>query len=413
MAEYSELIKNLGKIRDYVRDFYIFGFKTRESFEKKSSRTYDNERRRVEGWLSDYVHTDYSGHKKRVYVKIDSGRIFENPLYQCYKAKSYTDNDISLHFILLDILENNMMTVNEITDGILNDYGMIFDIQTVRIKLKEYVSEGIIRQHKKGNTVLYEKSDIYPDDVLDDHKYLKELITFFSEEIPLGVVGNYIMDNSDIKNSIFTRKHSYLVHTLDDEIMMSLLDAVENKYETVISCAGIKKGTKYEENGVPLKIRSSVSNGRNYVIMYSFVRKRLISVRIDSIQSVKILQVCDDYDTYYGYYERNACHIWGASCGEKRKFGQTEHIHMEILFDEKSEHFIYERLMRECRNGTVAKISEGRYAFDAEVFDANEIMPWVKTFLGRIAVFESTNPELNKKLKSDLDRLMMIYGGKT
>ena len=36
MAVYSELIKNFEKIREYVRDFYIFGFHTRESFDAKS-----------------------------------------------------------------------------------------------------------------------------------------------------------------------------------------------------------------------------------------------------------------------------------------------------------------------------------------------------------------------------------------
>ena len=40
MAVYSELIKNFEKIREYVRDFYIFGFHTRESFDAKSKRTY-------------------------------------------------------------------------------------------------------------------------------------------------------------------------------------------------------------------------------------------------------------------------------------------------------------------------------------------------------------------------------------
>ena len=53
MAVYSELIKNFEKIREYVRDFYIFGFHTRESFDAKSKRTYDNERRRIESWLSE------------------------------------------------------------------------------------------------------------------------------------------------------------------------------------------------------------------------------------------------------------------------------------------------------------------------------------------------------------------------
>lgn len=107
MAVYSELIKNFEKIREYVRDFYIFGFHTRESFDAKSKRTYDNEKRRIESWLSDHVHTSLEGHKKKVSVQVDSGNIFQNPLYQCYRSKTFTDNDIRLHFILMDALEDN------------------------------------------------------------------------------------------------------------------------------------------------------------------------------------------------------------------------------------------------------------------------------------------------------------------
>ena len=113
MAVYSELIKNFNKVRDYVRDFYIFGFRTREDYNTKSKRTYDNEKSRIESWLSDYVHTELSGHKKRVAVKIDCSRIYQNPLYKCYKSATYTENDIKLHFILMDILENREMTVPE------------------------------------------------------------------------------------------------------------------------------------------------------------------------------------------------------------------------------------------------------------------------------------------------------------
>ena len=45
---YSELVKRFAPVRDYMRDFLIFGFKTRADFDRKSGRTYDNERRRIE-----------------------------------------------------------------------------------------------------------------------------------------------------------------------------------------------------------------------------------------------------------------------------------------------------------------------------------------------------------------------------
>ena len=34
---YSELIKSFEKIRDYMREFYIYGFKSREEYNKKSN----------------------------------------------------------------------------------------------------------------------------------------------------------------------------------------------------------------------------------------------------------------------------------------------------------------------------------------------------------------------------------------
>ena len=52
---YSELIKNFDRIRDYMRQFYIYGFKSRTEYDKKSARSYDNERRRIESWLGDFM----------------------------------------------------------------------------------------------------------------------------------------------------------------------------------------------------------------------------------------------------------------------------------------------------------------------------------------------------------------------
>ena len=52
MAEFQELIKNFDRIRDYMRQFYVYGFKVRNDFSEKSARTYDNERRRTSMWTA-------------------------------------------------------------------------------------------------------------------------------------------------------------------------------------------------------------------------------------------------------------------------------------------------------------------------------------------------------------------------
>ena len=87
MGSFSELVKNFDKTRDYIRDFFIYGFKVRKDFEHKSSRTYDDEKRRVASWLDDYMNYDNSVRGKQTSIVVDSGSISENPLYQAYYSK--------------------------------------------------------------------------------------------------------------------------------------------------------------------------------------------------------------------------------------------------------------------------------------------------------------------------------------
>ena len=103
MSSYSELIKNFEKIRAYMRDFYVYGFKSRDDYSSKSSksaRSYDDERRRLESWLGDHMSFVRTPEGKNVFISIDSRTIRHNPLYNAWKAKSFTDGDITLHFIV-------------------------------------------------------------------------------------------------------------------------------------------------------------------------------------------------------------------------------------------------------------------------------------------------------------------------
>lgn len=88
---YSELVKSFERIRSYMREFYVYGFKSREEYSIKSARSYDNERRRIESWIGDFMsfHQDTSG--KNVFLSVDSRRIPHNPLHKAFKAKSFTD----------------------------------------------------------------------------------------------------------------------------------------------------------------------------------------------------------------------------------------------------------------------------------------------------------------------------------
>lgn len=153
---YNELIKNFNRIRDYMRDFYVYGFKSRKEYDNKSARSYDNEKRRIESWLGEYMGFNKTKEGKNVFISIDSRLEQHNPLYKAWKAKSFTNGDITLHFILFDILYSKdiSMSIKEIMKEIDNilinfDNPKFFDESTVRKKLNEYVSQGIIVKKKE------------------------------------------------------------------------------------------------------------------------------------------------------------------------------------------------------------------------------------------------------------------------
>ena len=162
---YSELIKNFDRIRDYMREFYVYGFKSREEYDKKSARSYDNERRRVESWLGGYMRFRQTAKGKAVFLSVDSRVTRRNPLYAAWKTKSFTDGDITLHFLLFDVLHDPAvcLTMPEIMEEIDRRLSAFetpctFDESTVRKKLKEYTGEGLVLTEKQGRSVVYHRA---------------------------------------------------------------------------------------------------------------------------------------------------------------------------------------------------------------------------------------------------------------
>ena len=284
---YSELIKNFEKIRAYMRDFYIYGFKSRNEYNRKSARSYDNEKRRIESWLGNYMsfHQDASG--KNVFLSVDSRNITSNPLYEAFKAKSFTDRDIILHFYILDMLaDGTCMTTKEMMDKISEEYLAEFqnielpDESSLRRKLKEYVKIGIVKAEKKGKTVCYSLCD--SNISLDEWQ---DAVAFYSEEDPLGVIGSYIVDRMEDNPDYFSFKHHYILHALDSEVLYQLLTAIGEKKKVLIDIKSL-----HQKEVFPVKILISTQTGRQYLLAYYYAYSEFIIYRIDNITDVKAVE---------------------------------------------------------------------------------------------------------------------------
>lgn len=404
---YSELIKNFDGIRDYMREFYVYGFKSREEFTKKSARSYDDERRRIESWMGDYMGFRQTAEGKHVFLSIDSRISHHNPLYKAWKAKSFTNGDITLHFLIFDFLYDSetALSLSEITDEVDRrllcfDKAKTFDASTVRKKLKEYAEQGLICTEKQGKTVLYRRAtmtELTCTDALD----------FFSEVAPCGVIGSFLLDKIGAHQEHFAFKHHYITGTLDSEVLYALFEAIHNKRFVQMEIVNRRKERTAAQEVVPLRIFISVQHGRQYLMAYVPRSKRIGSFRLDNIRSVQMLDVCESYDTYREKLSHMQEHIWGVSTdgGAQR----LEHVAFTVRYIDGEEH-IHRRLEREKRCGMVERVDSHTSRFSADVYDAGELVPWIRTFICRIVDIHFSNPELEAQFKKDLDTMYRLYG---
>ena len=397
---YSELIKSFGRIRDYMRQFYVFGFKSRDEYDAKSARSYDNERRRIESWLGGYMDFRQNASGRRVFISVDSRQTAHNPLYRAFKAKSFTDRDIILHFCILDILaEGKALTTREITERI---ECVVLDESTVRKKLREYEELGLVIGEKQGRELLYRLAD----DIAELDKW-RDALEFYSESNLLGVTGSYLLDRLDDADSIFRFKHHYILQALESEILYFLLCCMSEKRYATLTMVSPDPVKSPAYTVIPLRIRVSTQDGRYYLLAWDPENEQYRPFRLDRIQSVEVGKAAAGYDSLLPGLCEFTSLLWGASTGN---YPKTEHIEMTLHIGE-NEGYILRRLEREKRCGVIDRPDEHTARFTADVYDAMELMPWLRTFTGRIIKLECSNPTVVERYWSDLNDTLALYGG--
>ncbi len=409
MREFNELIKNFDRIRDYMRQFFIYGYKSRGDYGEKSARTYDNERRRIESWLAGYIQSGYAQKEKHVYISVDSKTIPQNPLYAAWKSKSFTDKDILLHFLIPDCLWDHPegMTTGKLCDQIAERYGIAFEGQTIRLKLKEYEEAELLESRKEGKSLYYQlrpgPGASLPSSLWQD---LLTAVTFFQEAAPFGFVGSTILDHENQKNRWFQFKHHFIVHTLEDGVLATILSAMHQHLAIFLENKSSRSGHISYIKGVPLKILVSTQTGRRYLCLYLEERRRFNNFRLDSIARVAPLEVCPEYDQIHQDLERNLSRCWGVSFNGVCRM---EEVCLKLFADEEREPYIIDRLQREKRGGEVLKIRKNQYLYSGFFFDSNEMLSWIKTFTGRILDIQGSNRFAIAKLIHDLEKMYHMY----
>ena len=398
---YSELIKNFSRIRAYLRSFYVYGFRHRDEFTQKSARSYDNERRRVESWLGEYMSFGQDEDGKRVFLSVDSRSIPSNPLYRAFRTKSFTDGDITLHFHILDILKGaEGLSITGMMDKLAErlsefDSDELPDESTVRKKLKEYAALGLVAMKKRGRETIYALSE----DTMDIFTW-DAAAAFFSEASPLGVIGSFVQDRLPERFERFRFKHHYILNALDSETLYELFSAITG--HKLISFTTRRQ----HKTVLPLKVYIGTQTGRQYLLAWSPTSERFSFYRADLMDNVKTGDIFEFPPDLEAHLADFCSHSWGVT---GNNFTRLDHIEMTVLVGPDERHII-DRLEREKRCGTVEQLDDTHWRFTADVYEALEMLPWLRTFTGRITELQCTDQRVIARFWKDFDELTQMYG---
>lgn len=409
MPGYHERLRDLDGTRYLLRDFSVYGCRTRSELPSSLTRTYDNERRRIEALLGDTLVWQYGRGGKQFFLSADASRLACNPLHRMYRLHSFTDNDMILHFFLLDALNDGQeRDAASLTDMICDASGIIFDEMTVRRKLNAYVKLGMLRSGKQGKRLLYSINHPTIAEALPDKTKAACWLSFFREAMPFGCVADEMMMREGLWNDFIRFKHHFLIYTLDDAVCIRVLEAMHARL--IITCrmdAQKKNSPSYTVILLPVLIRISEQTGRRYVIGWDMDRQCVRSYRMDLMHEVVAETSPENAGELTERTLSAISKVWGVSCDSC----QTEHLSMIIHIDPETEAFVLDRLHREKRGGSVTALSRELYRFDIDVLDTNELMNWVKTFTGRIVSLKGDNQQVGARFYEDMRRMNEMYGG--
>ena len=143
------------------------------------------------------------------------------------------------------------------------------------------------------------------------------------------------------------------------------------------------------------------------MLAWSPENRKFLYYRADLIDNVKAEGEAQITEALLQKEADFCSHTWGVSANNRE---MLDHLEM-VLYVGKGEEFIVQRLNREKRCGIVEQLDESHWQFGADVLDALEMLPWLRTFTGRITELKCSNKLVTERFWSDFNALADMYGG--
>lgn len=396
--EYTGTIRDINLVRDFVRESFVYGLKTKSQYTDISSTTYDVITREMRDWFDESFQTrNVVGRIKVKYISLNCREFASNPLYGVWKSCSFTMNEIVFFFFLVSYLsQKKKAKLPEIYASFEMFYKGFSQSAAQKWLATKGCPSGIIVCSPKKEFSLAQSYNL---------TQFEPALMFYSEMAPVGVIGSYILDKEDSVTSLFRYKQHYIGQAFDMEIICNVLFAIMHRKSIELTYES-KEGLSCFK-ATPIKVYSSTQNGRQYLFVWDHQLNDYVTCRLDRIKDIIFLDDCfQDNEKIYERFSEMQKHIWGVSLGD----GTLIHVEFSLRIEE-NEGYILRRLNREKRCGKVSRVENqlNLFRFEADVYDAHEMFVWIRTFIGRIEKLEISDPELQDLFWKSVNEMYDMY----
>ncbi len=415
----SLMIRDYENIRRILREIYIYGCFTKDDYVEMgfSGRKVDKEQQRISAYLPDKFIKKRRLNKKVIqYCHYNISDSTKNYLAETYRNKSFTMLDLLSYFYILQILgDGQERTLQEILDEMPFDNSEVeFTKDNLRVKLDELLENQFLQIQRDDRNVRYLVADDIWESFSDEE--LLELLTYLEfiknvspVEMPYYFLQRklklYLFSERNIRadnKSPFQFKHNHIFNSLDNDILIECLRAIQAKSSLIIE----KDGGKEAITALPIKVIHDSTYGRQYLMLYNVGRQMVNGIRIDHIKKVQagepftedeqgMVTANLDFDNF----------CWNMSGINE----DPQEVIVRFYFDEKKEGFILNRLVREGHNGTISRLETGVYEYRISLRDPKEIIPWIRSFGERAQVISSGDFEIEKTIEADWGKAVNKY----
>lgn len=202
-------------------------------------------------------------------------------------------------------------------------------------------------------------------------------------------------------DAVFSYKHYFVMHTLEEQVCLDLLLAMREERWVMLTRFGRERAMRF----MPVKVLVSGQSGRRYVVGKSKAGQFFAFHRLDQIERVEMAEVATDFVMEKEHFDEVRKFMWSA--GFDRRV--VHQLRVTLVIDEIREAYMLDRIRMEGRHGTLVRLTSKRFVFEIATYDLNGMKPFLRTLVGRIESLDSGDPAWERQFYAEIADMYRLY----